>query len=133
MKDLVGPLVVTARDDTAVAAITPRVRGGELAEGDTAPAVVFVLASNSRSPFGPGKSRLGMQQPRVYANCYGVTAQQASQLAGAVSDALHQLSPRTISGKPIHQVLDDGWGGVVLDPTTKWPTITIVFNATGAA
>lgn len=133
MQDLVGLIVTTVRDDTAVSAITSRVRGGELASGDAAPAVVIVMLSNSRSPFGPGKSRLGMQSPRVAANCYGATYIQASQLAGAVSDALHQLSARTVSGKTLHQVLDAGWGGPVLDPTTRKPVETVVFDVVGAA
>jgi hypothetical protein len=134
MQDLTGPIVLLVRDNPAVAAITPRVRGGELAAGDAAPAVVIVGASNTRSPFGPGKGRLGLQGPRFYANCYGATYQQATQLAGAVSDALHLVRGRALGGgKVIHQILDGGWGGVVLDPATKWPTETVVIEVTGAA
>lgn len=133
MNDLLGPLVVTIRDNAAVAAITPRVRGGELAQGDTAPAVVITRASNSRSPFGPGRARLGMQQPVYYATCYGATFIQLDQLMGAVSDALHLLSNRTISGKVIRLVTDEGWAGPVLDPTTRKPMDTITFQVTGHA
>lgn len=134
MQDLTGAIVTTVRDDPAVAAITPRVRGGELAAGDAAPAVVIVQASNTRSPFGPGRARLGLQQPRFYANCYGATYQEAAHLAGAVSDALHLLRGRAFSGgRVILEILDAGWGGVVLDPVTKWPTETVVIEVTGAA
>jgi hypothetical protein len=131
--DLTGPIVTTVRDNAAVAAITTRVRGGELASGDTAPAVVIVSLGNTRSPFGPGRGRLGLQQPRLAANCYAATYQQAAQLAGAVSDALHLLSTRTISGKVIRLVIDDGWGGPVLDPGTGWVTETVIFEVTGHA
>jgi hypothetical protein len=133
MNDLLGPVLVTIRDFPAVAAITTRVRGGELAAGDTAPAVVIVALSNTRSPFGPGKGRIGLQGPRYAVNCFGVTYQQSAQLAGAVSDALHNLSPRTVSGKTLHQVIDDGWGGPVRDPATGWATETVVFQVTGSA
>lgn len=132
--DLTGPLVTTVRDDPSVAAITPRVRGGELAPGDTAPAVVLVSLSNTRSPFGRGRGRLGLQGPRYVANCYGTTYQQAAQLAGAVSDALHLLRGKKYSSnRTIHLVTDDGWGGPVLDPATKWITESVVFEVTGAA
>lgn len=133
MIDLTGPIVTTVRDNPAVAAITTRVRGGELASGDTAPAVVIVSLGNTRSPFGPGHARLGLQQPRLAATCFGVTYQQAAQLAGVVSDALHLVRGRTISGKVIHQIMDDGWGGPVLDPTTGWATETVIFEVTGSA
>lgn len=131
--DLTGPIVTLIRDNPAVAAITPRVRGGELASGDIAPAVVVVSLSNTRSPFGRGTGRLGLQAPRYAVNCYATTYQAAAQLAGAVSDALHQLSARNVSNKTIHQVVDDGWGGPVLDPVTKWPTETVVFQVVGSA
>lgn len=133
MIDLTGPIVVTIRDNPAVAAITTRVRGGELASGDTAPAVVVVLLGNTRSPFGQGRSRLGLQAPRFGINVYGASYIQAAQLAGAVSDALHLLSPRVISGKTVHEILDDGWGGPVHDPATGWVTETIVAQVTGSA
>lgn len=131
--DLLGPIVTTVKNDTAVAAITARVRGGELAQGDTAPAVVIVSLANTRSPFGPGHGRLGLQQPRIAAQCFAMTHQQATQLAGAVSDALHLLSNKTISNKTLRLVQDTGWGGVVLDPVTNWPTETVVFEVTGHA
>jgi hypothetical protein len=133
MQDLVGPIVTTVRDAPAVSAITSRVRGGELAPGDAPPAVVIVRLTNTRSPFGAGRARLGLQQPRLAANCYAATFQQAAQLAGAVSDALHLMRSRVISGKTIHQVVDDGWGGPVRDPATGWATETVVFEVTGAA
>lgn len=133
MDDLTGPIVTTIRDNAAVAAITSRVRGGELAQGDTAPAVVVVRASQSRSPFGPGRARLGLQQARFYVNVYGATYIQATQLAGVISDALHLLSNKVISNKTLRLVKDEGWGGVVLDPTTRWPTETLVFEVTGHA
>ena len=131
--DLTGPLVTTIRDNPAVAAITSRVRGGELSPGDTAPAVVVISLGNTRSPFGPGNARLGLQGPRFGINVYATTYPLAAQLAGAVSDSLHLLSPRVISGKTFYEILDEGWGGPVLDPQTKFVTETIVVQVTGAA
>lgn len=133
MNDLLGPVLTTIRDFPAVAAITSRVRGGELAAGDTAPAVVIVSLGNTRSPGGPGRARLGLQGPRYAANCYATTYQAAAQLSGAVSDSLHLLTARTISGKVIHQIVDDGWGGPILDPSTGWITETVIFQVTGSA
>lgn len=131
--DLTGPLVTTIRDNPAVAAITSRVRGGELSPGDTAPAVVVISLGNTRSPFGPGHAHLGLQGPRFGINVYATTYPLAAQLAGAVSDSLHLLRPQVISGKTLRGVQDDGWGGVVLDPDTKWATISIVFQVVGNA
>lgn len=133
MNDLLGPVVTTVRDNAAVAAITSRVRGGELAPGDTAPAVVIVSLGNTRSPFGPGHSRLGMQQPRIAASTYATSYQASAQLTGAVSDALHLLSNRVISGKTLRLIKDEGWGGPVLDPKTGWVKNDVVFEVTGHA
>ncbi len=134
MIDLFGPTLVAIRDFPAVAAITPRVRGFELAPGDDAPAVVLTTLGNTRQPFGAGSGRLGMQQPRYAANCYAKTSTAASQLAGAVSDAIHARGPRTVSGKAIHLSMDDGWGGVVADPDRPgWVMETVLIEVTGAA
>lgn len=133
MNDLTGPLVTTIRDDTAVAAITTRVRGAQLAQGDTAPAVVVTRATQSRSPFGPGRRRLGKQQPLFYVKVFGSTYQQAEQLAGAVSDALNLRGHQTISSKYLDLITDEGWGAPVLDPVTNWPTIDLTFQVTGNA
>lgn len=137
MKDLTGAIVTLLAADPAVQAIAGgKVRGGELKDGDAAPAVVVVLLVNTRSPFGPGKARLGLQQPRYAVNCYGANRIQAGQLAGAVSDALHLKRPGHLgdaAGRTIHLILDDGWGGAVLDPATGWPTETVTFSVTGSA
>jgi hypothetical protein len=96
--------------------------------------VVVVRLTNTRSPFGPGKGRLGLQGPRFAATCYGVTGQAASQLAGAVSGALHNIRSRSGSGgRTIHLVTDGGWGGQAQDPTTKWIQEVVLFDVVGAA
>ena len=133
MNDLLGPVLVTIRDFPAVATITTRVRGGELAAGDTAPAVVIVRLSNTPSPFGPGHGRIGLQGPRYGATVYATTYQQAAQLVGAVHGALHNLSARTVSGKGIHQVIVDSWSGPTRDQATGWARDDVTFQVTGSA
>lgn len=133
MTDLTGSVVTMIRDDLAVAAITKRVRGGELLANDVAPAVKIVKLSNSRSPFGRGHGRLGLQRPRFAANCMAKTHTDAAQLAGAVSDAIHQKGGRVISERTLHRSYDEGWGGPVIDPATGWVTETVVFSVVGSA
>lgn len=133
MNDLTGLVVTTIRDNPAVAVVTTRVRGGELAPGDVAPAIVVIPLSNTRSPFGPGHSRVGLQAPRFGVNCYATSYIQAAQLAGLVSDSLHLMPPKTSSGRVIRQALDDGWGGPILDPRTNWITETVIVQVVGHA
>lgn len=133
MLDLQGAVVVEVRDAAAVAAITPRVRGGELAPGDAPPAVVIVALGRVRSPHQPGRNRLGLQQARYVANCYGATRIQANELAGAVSDAIHIRGPRVTAGKQIRLSLDDGGGEADTDPDTKWPLTRVLIDVIGDA
>lgn len=134
MIDPLGFLLTTIRDDATVAAITPRVRGGELEKDDAAPAVLLRRGPVNRSPTGPNARRVGLQGVTVTALCFGATYQQAAQLYGAVSDAVNLKGPRRDgTGRLIFVSIDESGGDPVLDPDTRWPTETCVINVIAAA
>lgn len=132
--DLTGVAVMEIRAYPPVAAITPRVRGAELAPGDAPPAVVVRKLGISYAPFGRGSRRLGLQEPMFAALCFGATYPQAAQLAGAVVDAINLRGPRSDSaGRAVLLSLVEGGGNPTLDPDTKWVTETVTFTFVGAA
>lgn len=134
MIDPLGFLLTTIRDAPAVAAITPRVRGAQLADDDAPPAVVLRRLGVTRSPVGPNSDRVGLQGVTIAALCYGVTFQQAAQLYGAVSDAVHMKGPRRdAGGRLIFLSIDESGGEATLDPDTRWPFETAVINVIAAA
>lgn len=124
MIDPLGKLIIDVRADAGVAAITTRIRGGEPGPDDAkgtdayVPFVVFVRLGTQRHP------RLPIQTVRIGFRCYGVTAQQAAQLYGAVSDAVHNKGPRIASGGTkvvIYRSFDETGGDAAKDPDTKQP------------
>lgn len=129
MTDPLGRILTEIRDDATVAAITTRIRGGEPAPGDALgpgawqPFVVLVRLGTLR------EKRLPMQEVRIAARCYGRTYQEAAQLAGAVSDAIHAAGPRiSPAGVGIWQSFDDGGGGADADPDTGQPNEEVIFS-----
>ncbi len=132
--DLTGMAVMEVRSYPSVAAITPRVRGAELAPGDAPPAVVIRKLGISYAPFGRGSRRLGLQEPMYAALCFAATYPQAAQLAGAVVDAINLRGPRNdAQGRLVHLSLVESGGDPTLDPDTKWVTETVTFTFVGAA
>lgn len=133
MIDPLGPLLTSIRDFPAVAAITSLVRGAALAENDQPPAVVLRRLGVTRDPFGRSP-KAGLEGVTIAALCYGSTPQQAAQLYGAVSDAVHMRGPRKdASGRLIFLSIDESGGQATLDPDTRWPTETCVINVIAAA
>lgn len=130
--DLTGKAVTEIRDFAAVAAITARVRGGELASNDAPPAIVIRDLGIDYSPLGRTR-RARLQAPLFAALCFGVTRVQAAQLAGAVVDAVNLRGPRKdASGRLVYLSLVEGGGDVILDPDTRWPFATVTFTLIGA-
>lgn len=129
--DLTGKAITEIRDYPAVAAITARVRSGELDDDDVAPAVVIVSLGIDYSPFGRTR-RAKLQAPVFAANCYGLTRPQASQLANAVVEAINLRGPRNdASGRLVFMSLVESSGNVILDPVTTWPFATVIFTLYG--
>jgi hypothetical protein len=127
--DPLGRILTEIRDNAAVAAITTRIRGGEPAKGDAlgpgayVPFVVLTQLGSSRLPHAP------VQEVRLLAKCYGVTAQGATALAGAVSDAIHATGHRISgSGVVIFDSFDDGGEGATKDPDTDQPMASVVIS-----
>jgi hypothetical protein len=130
--DLTGKAVTEIRDFPAVAAITPRVRGGELAPGDGPPAIVIVRLAVDYNPGGTTR-RMRIQAPMFAANCFGADRRQAAQLADAVVEAIDLRGPRRdVQNRLVYLSLVEGGGDVVLDPVTRWPTATVTFSFIGA-
>lgn len=78
--------------------------------------------------------RAGLQGVTVSALCFGTSYQQAAQLYGAVSDAIHMKGPRRdSSGRQIYLSIDESDGGATLDPDTRWLTETGVISVIAAA
>lgn len=155
MKDVTGMVVTEIRDAPAVAAlgVGDRVWAAEIApprtwsaggsRTDPRPCVVVVQLVRSRTPFGPGSGRIGLQRPRYAVRCYGapdakgdgrVARRNSRELAGAVSDVVHQKGPRVdATGRAIHLSVDVGAGSPGVDPDTSWPYETVVISVIAGA
>ena len=133
MIDPTGYLLTTIRDYPAVAALTTRVRGGEPAPGDAMGAGLYqrfiVLSQLGRQR----EKRVPVQEVRYVAKAYGVTAQDAMTLAGAISDSIHNRKSRAnASGVLIWASFDDGGGDATKDPDTEQPMVSVVISVTAA-
>lgn len=134
MIDPLGLVLTAIRDDPAVAAITTRVRGGELATDDGPPAVVLRRLGTTRAPMGGGTGRAGLEGVTIAALCFAQTYQGAAALYGAVSDAIHMKGPRHDgAGRLIYLTVEESGGDPVVDPDTRWLTETCVISVIAAA
>jgi len=111
---------------------TAPVRGGEPGPNDKPPMVILTHASQIRA------RRTGVTTQRFNARSYGTTPQSASQLAGLVSDALHDVGPRVGSGAEcnrtgIWSTSEEVGAQAGRDPDTDWPYELAVYNAQVAA
>lgn len=125
--DPLGKLLTEIRDFPSVAAITSRIRGEELAQGDVPPLVIIRSFPTSRLT---GALRIPILRHGFAILCYGTTPKQATQLALAVAEAVQTLEPRTnAAGTAIYQSFHGTINGVETDPDTKWPFRTIFPSA----
>jgi hypothetical protein len=130
MIDPLGKLLTEIRSNSVVAALTTRIRGGEPEPGDSVSKadgynrfVVLVRLGNDRA------KRAGMQTLRIAARCYGTSYQDAAALAGAVSDAVHNIGPRrNTAGVLIFRTYDDIGLGATADPDTGQPHEDLVIE-----
>ena len=119
--DPLGKLLTEIRDNASVAAITTRIRGEEMASGD-APPLVLIRSFPVTRP----DSRLPVLRHGFAILCYGRTPKEATQLALAVADAIHDLEPRqNASGTAIYQSFHGTINAVETDPDTNWPFRTL--------
>lgn len=130
MVDPLGKILTEIRSNATVAALTTRIRGGEPAIGDAQPAesynrfVVLVRLSHDREARNP------VQAVRILARCYGTSYTDAATLAGAVSDAIHNIGPRrTTAGVLVYRSFDDIGQGATKDPDTGQPHEDLVIQA----
>jgi hypothetical protein len=141
MIDVTGRILTEIRDFPAVAALTNRIRspepmgktvdaaGAVIDEGDGRGAgkyvqfVVLTRLGHSRLKRAP------VQDVRILAKCYAATAQGATALAGAVSDAIHARGHRiSASGVAIFGSFDDGGLGAEKDPDTGQPMESLIIQ-----
>lgn len=133
MVDPTGRLITYARDGTAVAAITPRVRGGDEAKGDAAPNVVVVPLPMTPWLGSPATRRTGVAAWRHAWRCVGPTSaggdRQAVALGLAIVERLDEVRSLTfpVSGGTgvIYQVLVEQQSGVLRDPDTNEPYVVV--------
>jgi hypothetical protein len=141
LADPTGLLLTGIRDDAGVAALTNRVRCPEPMGRIVTEAGVEIDAGDER---GPGKyvrfvvlTRLGrsrlkrtpVQEVRYVAKCYGVNAQDADALAGAVSEAIHARGHRISGGGVIiFGSFDEGGEGATKDPDTGQPMSPLIIS-----
>jgi len=130
MMDPLGKLLLELRDDLEVDALVDgRVRGQEPAPGDAMGAgqyKAFVVISTLATPRLP---RVPVQRSRYGVRCYGRTPQEAMELYGACSDAIHLIGPRLKSnGLGIYISLDDTGGTASRDPDTQQPLVDFVIE-----
>ena len=127
MIDVLGKILVEIRDDSAVAAITSRVRGEEFKKGDVPPMLVIRTFPTRRS------ARLPYAEHQFLIQCYGTDFPQAKELMGVVSDAIHNIGPRqSAAGKAIYRSQEVTSGSAQTDPDTNWPFYTIIVNVHAA-
>jgi len=139
MKDPIGALVTEMRTANIAG---KRVRGKEPAgqstgyEGDA-------LAAGSYKRFvvlsrlGIGRlGRVPAMDARIGIRAYGVTAEDAANLAGEVSDFLNARGGRKVGSVWLYQSIDDGDWASGTDPATQQPYesgVITVMAATAAA
>lgn len=140
MIDPTGRVIVLIRDAAAVAAITPRVRGGEKAPGD-APPFVIVRRSPSVPWIGdPSTESAGVMTVRYTALCYAAKTpsgeRDAFVLAGAVADAINDHGAITFAvtgGRGVTFGIQlDSIGGALRDPDTGEPYVPVLFSVLAA-
>jgi hypothetical protein len=146
MKDAYGAVLTLIRGISAVTALVPVERIGSVVppdgtDGLALPFVRLVDMPASRRPFGPGSGRLGMQLWRGIAQCYGPTRSSvtgdpiatgpitARQVAGAVSDGLHNRGPVSVGSTYLARVYAPEVSGQLSDPHTGWPFYTVRLEA----
>lgn len=143
MIDPTGRLVTLLRDTPAIAAITPRVRGGGRAAGDGPPMVIIRRLTSVPWLGGPENDRSGLDTIRYSVLCYGPKAsggdRQAFALAGAVHDAVHNHAALRFpvpGGGPgsalIFRMREESTGSAVSDPDTEEPYVPVVVSLIAA-
>lgn len=135
MIDPTGQVIAELRAASAVTAIVgDRVRGKEPAGGDRPPMVIVTRMSGDRDPGSTNSRGAGLQEVLFGIKCYGTTAQQAAQLYGACSDALHRRGPRVdASARAIFSSHDDMSSSSGNDPGTNWPWVDFTARIVAAA
>ena len=133
MDDVFGTVLTIIKNDTAVAAIVSTRVSSEV---QAVPCVQLIDNAASRYPFGPGSGRMRYQHWQGVARCWSADtptgAIQARQLAGAVSDAIHNMRPVTTGGKHIRVGYTPEVDGLERDPITHRPFYDVVINVKAA-
>lgn len=127
MVDPMRSILAELAASPAVAAIAgDRIRRYEPAPGDARgpgeyqPFVVLVRIGGSRE-----RGRVPLQQVPIAARCYGATDHEATQLAGAVADALDNVGPRG----SVYRTYVPEVGGTLSDPDTGQPYLEVLIEA----
>lgn len=135
MIDPFGAVVTLLKADTAVTALVSTRVSSEIAT--PLPCVQIIDNAAARRPFGPGSGRMGMQFWQGIARCWAADsptgAIAARQLAGAVSDALHNHRPTTVGTRYIARAYAPDIDGITRDPETRRPFYDVRLEVYAAA
>lgn len=139
--DPTGRLIVLVRDGASVAAITPRVRGGEKLAGWKPPYVVIRRLTSVPWIGDPGTEGAGVQTIRYTALNYALKVENGEELAfmlaGAVADVVDNLGlltfPLSAGRAALYRVQVDGIGPALRDPLTEEPYVPVQFTALASA
>ena len=133
VQDPFGAVLTIIKADPAVAAITTRVSS----EVQASPCVQLIVLTETRRPFGPGSGRMRMNLLMGVARCWAddspTGAITARQLAGAVSDSLHNHRPTTVGTRYIARAYAPDIEGVTRDPDTRRPFADVSLEVYAAA
>lgn len=134
MIDPLGRLIIELKANVALAALTTRIRGGEPRGATFNGSGVQTDAGDARGPgdyirfivlvrlgVARSKGRVPVQEVRIGYRAYGTSAQDATALYGALSDAVHNVGPRLGGGVLIYRSYDDVGGTAEKDPDTGQP------------
>jgi hypothetical protein len=135
VKDPFGAVVTLLKADTAVAALVGTRVSSEI--GELMPCVEVIDSAATKRPFGPGSGRMGMQLWLGRARCWAADsptgAITARQLAGAVSDAIHNQRPTTVGTAYIARAYAPDIDGLDRDPATRRPYYDVPISVYAAA
>jgi hypothetical protein len=135
--DPIGKVVIELRDDAGVMAIVGanptdargRVRGAEAGPDDVQGPGEYRAFVLVRGEGTARDRRVPVQRARVVAKCFGRSYAEASQLAAAVSSAMHDRGVRTHNnGLGIWKSFADTDGGQDTDPDTRQPFVDVFID-----
>lgn len=114
---------------TVTAIAGDRIRRGDEAAGDSkGPGEYQAFVVLKRTGGSREKGNVPVGHVSIVAQCYGRDRQEAVDLYGAISDAIHNRGPRIAEGVLIYRSHDESDGGDETDDLTSQPYVEGVIS-----